>query len=83
MTTRSTKNEHTGEIRGWWEDPDDPVHVLYACASGDFGMVQLWNDPEVRATLTKRRVRMEESSGLYVLCFDLSLFGYPLRFLAI
>lgn len=66
INSRSTKNEHTGEIRGWWEDPDDPVHVLYACAGGDFGMIQVWKDPDVRATLTKRRVRLEESSGLYV-----------------
>ena len=37
INSRSTKNQHTGEIRGWWEDPDDPVHVLYACAGGWYG----------------------------------------------
>lgn len=62
--SRTPKSAHTGEISGWWEDPDDPVHVLNACAHGDWGMVSLWKDKEVRNLLSRKRVRMEESSGL-------------------
>ncbi|TDL21099.1 G-alpha-domain-containing protein [Rickenella mellea] len=66
IAVSGTKSEHTGEIRGWWEDPDDPVHVLHACADGEYGMVALWRDSEVRSALARRRVRMEESSGFYL-----------------
>jgi guanine nucleotide-binding protein subunit alpha len=58
------KNLHTGEISGWWEDPSDPVHVIHACAGGEWGMEALWGDRTVREGLRRRRVRMEESSGL-------------------
>ena len=62
--SRTPKSAHTGEISGWWEDPDDPVHVLNACARGDWGMVSMWKDRDVRGVLARKRVRMEESSGL-------------------
>ena len=38
------KDEHSGELRGWWEDPQDPVHVLSRCAPA---MVEMWRDPKV------------------------------------
>lgn len=60
------KSAHTGELRGWWEDSRDPVHVLHACASGNFGIRALWHDSDVRMTLARRRVRMEESAGFYL-----------------
>ncbi|KAI5116845.1 hypothetical protein M0805_006077 [Coniferiporia weirii] len=60
------KSVHTGELRGWWEDPRDPVHVLHACAAGEFGMRALWRDPTVLSVLKRRRVRMEESAGFYL-----------------
>ncbi|KAH8107450.1 G-alpha-domain-containing protein [Phellopilus nigrolimitatus] len=60
------KSAHTGEVRGWWEDPHDPVHVLHACAAGDYGVRALWRDSEVRSVLARRRVRMEESAGFYL-----------------
>ena len=57
---KSPKSAHTGEIAGWWEDPDDPVHALNACAPV---ILQLWKDPNVRQRLAEKRVRLEESSG--------------------
>lgn len=59
--TRSPKSEHTGEIAGWWDDPDDPVHVLNACAPA---MLELWRDRSVKERLDEKRLRLEESSGL-------------------
>jgi guanine nucleotide-binding protein subunit alpha len=59
--TKSPKSEHTGEIAGWWDDPDDPVHVLNACAPA---MLDLWKDKSVRERLAEKRIRLEESSGL-------------------
>lgn len=59
--SKSPKSAHTGEIEGWWEDPDDPVHALHACAPA---MLELWRDPRVRQRLQERRLRLEESSGL-------------------
>lgn len=60
---KSPISPHTGEIEGWWKDPDDPVHVLNACAPP---MLELWRDPKVRARLQEKRMRLEESSGLFV-----------------
>jgi guanine nucleotide-binding protein alpha-1 subunit len=62
--TKSPKSENSGEIAGWWEDPDDPAHALNALAQS---MVDLWRDRQVRRTLKEKQVRLEESSGLYVL----------------
>lgn len=59
--SKSPKSAHTGEIEGWWEDPDDPVHILNACAPA---MQELWRDPQVRKCLEEKRLRLEESSGL-------------------
>lgn len=59
--TKSPKSEHTGEIAGWWDDPDDPVHVLNACAPG---MLDLWQDQSVKQRLDEKNIRLEESSGL-------------------
>lgn len=61
-----TRNDYTGEVRGWWEDPNDPVHVLHGCAGGQWGIRALWQDSSVRMTLARRRVRMEESAGFYL-----------------
>ncbi|KAF9535709.1 G-alpha-domain-containing protein [Crepidotus variabilis] len=61
--SKSPKSAHTGEIEGWWEDPDDPVHTLNACAQT---MQELWRDPQVRTCLDEKRLRLEESSGFYL-----------------
>ena len=63
LLSQSQKVEHSGELRGWWENPNDPVHVIHRCAPA---MIQLWKDPKVRQKLSERRLRLEESSGLYV-----------------
>lgn len=59
--SKSPKSAHTGEIEGWWEDPDDPVHALHAAAPA---MLELWRDEAVRSRLREKRIRLEESSGL-------------------
>ncbi|KAG6857303.1 hypothetical protein H0H87_006496 [Tephrocybe sp. NHM501043] len=61
--SKSPKTPNSGEIEGWWEDPDDPVHALHACSSA---MKELWRDPRVRQRLREKRLRLEETSGLYV-----------------
>lgn len=61
--SKSPKSAHSGEIEGWWEDPEDPVHTLNACAPA---MAELWRDPKVRQRLREKRIRLEESSGFYL-----------------
>lgn len=58
---QSPKSAHGGELQGWWEDPEDPVHTLNRFAPF---IQELWKDPKVRHKLLERRVRLEESSGL-------------------
>jgi guanine nucleotide-binding protein subunit alpha len=61
--SKSPKSPNSGEIEGWWEDPDDPVHTLNACYPA---MQELWRDPQVRKRLQEKRLRLEESSGFYL-----------------
>lgn len=63
---QSPKSEHSGELQGWWEDPDDPVHVLNRCAPT---IIEMWRDSAVKQRLHEKRLRLEESSGLYVSFF--------------
>lgn len=58
---QSPKSAHSGELQGWWEDPEDPVHTLHRYAPY---ITELWKDQKVRQKLLERRVRLEESSGL-------------------
>jgi hypothetical protein len=58
---KSPLSPHSGEIEGWWEDPNDPVHILNACAPA---MQEMWRDKQVRKLLQEKRLRLEESSGL-------------------
>lgn len=60
-SSKSPKSAHSGEIEGWWEDPDDPVHVINACAPA---MMELWRDRNVRKRLREKRILLEETSGL-------------------
>ncbi|KAH9854473.1 G-alpha-domain-containing protein [Lenzites betulinus] len=60
---QSPKTPHGGELPGWWEDPNDPVHVLNRCAPF---MTELWRDPAVRRRLDEKRIWLEESSGFYL-----------------
>jgi len=59
--SKSPKSIHSGEVAGWWEDPDDPVHILNACAPT---MLELWRDPQVRQRLEEKGQRVQENSGL-------------------
>ncbi|EGO05358.1 hypothetical protein SERLA73DRAFT_174479 [Serpula lacrymans var. lacrymans S7.3] len=61
--TKSPKSVHTNEIEGWWDDPDDPVHMINACAPV---MMEVWKDPSVKQRLREKRLRLEESSGFYL-----------------
>ncbi|KAF7977989.1 hypothetical protein HWV62_1829 [Athelia sp. TMB] len=61
--SKNPKNDQTNEIAGWWDDPDDPVHILNACAPS---MQDLWRDKTVRARLNDKKLRLEESSGFYL-----------------
>lgn len=61
--SKCPKSPRSGEIEGWWEDPDDPVHTLHSCA----GFMQaLWVDPQVKRRLQEKHLRLEESSGFYL-----------------
>lgn len=40
---------------------DEAQEVLYSCRRD---MMQLWHDPGVREILRRRKIRLEESSGL-------------------
>ncbi|KAF7303135.1 hypothetical protein MKEN_01277200 [Mycena kentingensis (nom. inval.)] len=60
---KSPKSAHSNEIVGWWEDPDDPVHVLHACAPY---IQEMWRDKNVRERLREKRIRLQESSGFYL-----------------
>ena len=62
-TIQSRGNEYSGEVPGWWEDPGDPVHVLNRCAPV---IIEMWRDSAVKQRLQEKRLRLEESSGLYV-----------------
>ncbi|KAH9923126.1 G-alpha-domain-containing protein [Epithele typhae] len=59
----NAKHANSGELEGWWEDPNDPVHLLNQSA---LVMTELWRDPTVRSALAEKRVRLEESSGFYL-----------------
>lgn len=58
---KSPKSAHTNEVEGWWDDPNDPVHVLNACAQP---MLALWKDASVKQRLREKQIRLEESGGL-------------------
>lgn len=54
------------DSEGWWNDPSDPAHVLAKCK---VDIERLWGDEAVQAELKRKRLRLEESSGLSVPCF--------------
>lgn len=58
---QSPKSPHGGELVGWWEDPNDPVHTLNRHAPL---LNELWRDPKVQARLSEKQIRLQESSGL-------------------
>jgi len=58
---KGTAEPARGAADDWGSDPEDPVHVLAKCKRD---MVSLWEDPSVQSVLKKRKLRLEESSGL-------------------
>ncbi|GJF00724.1 G-alpha-domain-containing protein [Phanerochaete sordida] len=60
---QSPKSAHSGELQGWWEDPEDPVHTINRSAPC---IAELWRDKRVRQKLAEKRIRLEESSGFYL-----------------
>jgi guanine nucleotide-binding protein alpha-1 subunit len=73
--TKSPKSEHSGEIAGWWDDPNDPVHILNACAPA---MLDLWKDQDVQERLEEKTLRLEESGGLWALVSVALMAAYEL-----
>ncbi|KAK2464764.1 hypothetical protein APHAL10511_003182 [Amanita phalloides] len=61
--SKNPKNAHSGEIEGWWEDPEDPVHIINACAPA---MLDLWHDPVVRQRLKEEGIFLEDTSGFFL-----------------
>jgi guanine nucleotide-binding protein subunit alpha len=47
-----------------FDDPKDPGALINACG---LDMIALWHDPAVKRLLTKNKLRLEETSGLWVL----------------
>jgi len=65
------RNSSSKEIR------DEAQEMLYSCRKD---MMQLWHDPVVKEILRRRKIRLEESSGLWValsFLFRLLLWGFP------
>lgn len=60
--TRSSRPSSAGSTG--METPDDAQCVLNSCRDD---MVALWQNPTVRAILQRRKVRLEELPGLYVI----------------
>ncbi|KAF7782388.1 hypothetical protein Agabi119p4_1764 [Agaricus bisporus var. burnettii] len=46
-----------------FEDPNDPGVVLHACADD---MIELWNDPTIKALLSSRKQRLEDMAGFFL-----------------
>lgn len=59
LTTARTSFQSIEHID--FEDPNDPGVVLHACADD---MIQLWNDPTIKALLSARKQRLEDMAGL-------------------
>ena len=55
------------------KEKDEAQEILYSLRAD---MIQLWHDPGIRDILKKRKIRLEESSGLYVSPLLLSLSFY-------
>ena len=62
--TRSSRPASAGSAG--LETPDETQIVLGSCSPD---MIALWKNPTVRAILQRRKVRLEELPGLYVILF--------------
>jgi len=57
------------------ETQDEPQQVLYSCRQD---MIRLWNDDRVRDILHRKKVRLEESPGLYVSVLPCVVFSHSM-----
>ena len=48
---KNPKSPHSEELEGWWEDPNNPVHILNKCAPA---MSDLWKDPNIKQRLAEK-----------------------------
>ncbi len=48
-------------VRPWWEDPKDPAHLVHKCSED---IITLWKLPRVHEVLRKRKINLEDTSGL-------------------
>lgn len=64
--TRPTSAGNTG-----LETADEAQHVLHSLRKD---MIQLWNDPTIREILRRKKIRLEETPGLYVFVLLFNLF---------
>lgn len=63
----STSHNHKEKERaGGVLDSHDPTQIIHSCRED---ILDLWHEPVVREVLRRRKVRLEESPGLYVLLF--------------
>lgn len=63
LSRSSLDGEADGTGNG--DDNEDPGRILDACRDD---MIQLWEDPVIRALLKAKKLRIEEFPGLYVKC---------------
>jgi len=63
LPSSQTSNGHRPMSAGntGLETPDEPQEVLHSCRRD---MMQLWNDEGIKHVLLKRKIRLEEASGL-------------------
>ncbi|KIY47327.1 G-alpha-domain-containing protein [Fistulina hepatica ATCC 64428] len=59
----SSSSNRRASASDFLETADEPQSVLHACAQD---MIQLWQDPGVRAILRKKKLRLEESPGFFL-----------------
>ena len=66
-SSSSLNNEHANTQRPMsagntgLETPDEPQEVLHTCRKD---MIQLWNDQGIREILRRKKIRLEDASGL-------------------
>lgn len=61
LSQRFSYTDSPAGTEGWWNDPSDPCHVVDAARPD---IERLWEDRLVQSELRKKRLRLEESSGL-------------------
>jgi guanine nucleotide-binding protein alpha-1 subunit len=58
---QTSNSVHSGDVEVLRKNPDNPVHVIHACAPY---VAELWRDTKVRQRRAEKNVRLDESAGL-------------------